>query len=291
MKNLRVWLFVWCWIVMPVPLWAQDTPPAVPLVDVAVEKLAPPATQPAHSEQTDAQNTQEIEKENNPTDEALKQSNQQAGSIVVELFTSQACVFCPKADMLLGELSHRTDLISLSCHVDYFDVKTGSLSHPYCGTRQAAYEGTLRAGPKYTPQIVINGRYDAIGYKAEDVMNIIARAKADFLPLALTISPDQGKNTFVLNLPQTGENYENVKVWLMVFDKPHKVVVADGGNKGKEMTYYNVISNAGLLGNWDGQAQSLRFDPKLQEDSAGFVILAQEEKTGHILATGQFRSP
>ncbi|WP_339833588.1 DUF1223 domain-containing protein, partial [uncultured Parvibaculum sp.] len=41
--------------------------------------------------------------------------------VVVELFTSQGCSSCPKADAYLRELAARDDVIALSFAVDYWD--------------------------------------------------------------------------------------------------------------------------------------------------------------------------
>ncbi len=40
---------------------------------------------------------------------------------VLELFTSQGCSSCPKADKLLGEFAGNPNLIALSLSVDYWD--------------------------------------------------------------------------------------------------------------------------------------------------------------------------
>jgi hypothetical protein len=44
-----------------------------------------------------------------------------APPVVVELFTSQGCNSCPRADRLLGELAARDDVLPLSFHVTYWD--------------------------------------------------------------------------------------------------------------------------------------------------------------------------
>jgi len=40
---------------------------------------------------------------------------------VIELFTSQGCSSCPKADQLLSEMAERPDVVALAWHVDYWD--------------------------------------------------------------------------------------------------------------------------------------------------------------------------
>lgn len=41
--------------------------------------------------------------------------------VVVELFTAQSCSSCPPADVLLGELAGRPDVLALSYHVTYWN--------------------------------------------------------------------------------------------------------------------------------------------------------------------------
>ena len=91
------------------------------------------------------------------------------GPVVLELFSTQACTFCPRADALMADLVDHPSLIALSCHVDYFDVEVGSRALPVCSSRQISYEGAMKHGPKYTPQMVFNGRLNAIGYREHDV--------------------------------------------------------------------------------------------------------------------------
>ena len=91
----------------------------------------------------------------------------QAGErpIVVELFTSEGCSSCPPADALLAELASRPDVLALSFHVDYWD-RLG-WKDPYSSreatARQHRYATLLDLASIYTPQIVIDGKWQAVG--------------------------------------------------------------------------------------------------------------------------------
>lgn len=284
---LFIHFLILCWVLSlaalpPFSARAEDRPPAVPVAEVQAEVLTPPA--PAADAPAVA----------GPGDPAQTPVEGLAtGPVVVELFTSQACSFCPKADALLGALANSPDVIALSCHVDYFDVKTGSLSHPFCSARQVEYESTLRAGPKYTPQMVINGQYDVVGYRRADVLTTIRRARKE----RALVTPDlqiTDKGEFLLSLPALGENEggaEAYEIIIVAFDKPHTVTVAEGANAGKSIVYTNVVRNVGLLGAWDGQAKSLRFDPKMGEGSLGFAVLVRGRADGQIVAAAQYTKP
>jgi len=84
--------------------------------------------------------------------------------VVLELFTSQGCSSCPKADELLSEVrdgaaNENVDVIVLSYHVDYWNYI--GWKDPYSkkaySNKQRAYSGKFNSSSIYTPQIVVNG--------------------------------------------------------------------------------------------------------------------------------------
>lgn len=203
------------------------------------------------------------------------------GFYVLELFSSQACTFCPKADAMMKAYANQPHMIALSCHIDYFDVKAGSLSLPICSARQGAYELSLDIGPKYTPQMVVNGRVDAIGYLPKEIAKAFAQVRRSPIT-SLPVERISG-GLYRANLPAIEAGQYNV--WLFVYQQPKTVAVKDGGNRGKNLTYYNVVSKVGFLGKWDGAAKALKFDAKLNEDSKGFALLVQRASdNGVVLA-------
>ena len=99
--------------------------------------------------------------------------------IVVELFTSEGCSSCPPADALLGELATRPNVLALSFHVDYWD-RLGwkdPFSSPEATARQQHYARLLGLDTVYTPQIVVDGSWEAVGSDQAAVERALDQAR------------------------------------------------------------------------------------------------------------------
>lgn len=211
---------------------------------------------------------------------------------VLELFSSQACVFCPKADELFAALITVPNMIGVSCHVDYFDVRTGSLSRPFCTARQSWYMQALGAGPNYTPQMIVNGAHDVIGYKLDDVSLEIKKAQKN-PPLRMTAVKGAGVNNYKLSWKEQAvpANNEPAILWLMLIDKPHDMVINDGRNKGRKITYTNIVSDMEDRGDWDRVRNEKDISVELGPQHQGFIVIAQGRQTSKILAAAEYKQP
>ena len=90
--------------------------------------------------------------------------------VLAELFTSEGCSSCPPADDLLRRLTDEqlvdgVEVVALSEHVDYWNRLgwTDPFSSQAFSARQQRYQRALRTDQIYTPQMVVNGRREAIG--------------------------------------------------------------------------------------------------------------------------------
>lgn len=207
-----------------------------------------------------------------------------AAPVVLELFTSQGCAFCPPADQLMGQMIEQQSVIGLSCHVDYFGVRTNSLGKSFCTKRQGDYNRLIGTGPRYTPQLIVNGHMDMIGYETGKVSAAIIKGRAEKIhPIALT---SVGDNAYSFSLPDIKTNNDPVSLWMAVFDAPKSIAITEGNNLGKKITYYNVVSRMEDLGAWDGKAMARTVDAAFEPDNNGIAVIAQNTRTGHILAAG-----
>lgn len=216
-------------------------------------------------------------------------SPESAVPVVVELFSSQACVFCPRADRLFADLAQQRNVIALACHVDYFDVRKGALSHPFCTQRQTWYQTALRNGPNYTPQMVLQGAIDVVGYKMDKVAEGMKDA-AQINTAPLYIFAADKKDEYRVALPESVTVAEkNAVLWMAVTDSPHEITITEGRNRGQKITYYNIVSAMENLGAWPEGQQGTVVEATLGVTQEGFALLLQDSETGKIIAAGKYR--
>ena len=220
----------------------------------------------------------------NVTEETLNEpKGGGSGPVLIELFSSQACFFCPQADRLFADLIEQKHIIGLACHVDYFDVDENALSHPFCTARQKFYMERLKAGVPYTPQMVMNGVRDVVGYKFEH----INRALGDAETRSEIAIERNGEDSYTASF--SALDSESMDLWLAVYDKPQDITIAEGRNRGNKVTYYNIVSRIEKTGKWDGTEQTQDIAPALSEENAGFVLMAQDSETGQVMAVGHYK--
>lgn len=208
------------------------------------------------------------------------------GPLLLELFSTQACVFCPTADKFFADLMTHSNIIGLACHVDYFDVKKGSLAKSFCTQRQNKYAELLPDTMVYTPQMVVNGRRDAVGYEYEDVLQLLLDA-AKNPPSALVIKNNKNGSFSVDMTKIKLQPQSSATVMVATYDSPYTIKIASGANRGQTQHYPRIVSEMVELQAWDGAAGTLKFDWSPKKNQKGLVLFVQAP-SGAILAVGQY---
>lgn len=220
-------------------------------------------------------------------DAARAEGRRAKSPVVVELFTAQGCSSCGKANQLAAELSQRDDVLALTYSVDYWDYLgwKDTFAKPVFADRQRAYAKKFALRDVPTPQMVVGGRVQASGTKAEAVEDLVkAAAKAPSNP------PDMefvGKTRVAVGsgpAPRGGG-----EVWLVRYDpRVQDIAVKRGDNKGQTLVHRNVVRELVRLGPWAGKPKLYRLPPAAEADLAT-VVLVQGAKGGRIL--GVLESP
>jgi len=175
---------------------------------------------------------------------------------VIELFTSQGCSSCPPADKLLGELTADPSLMAISVPIDYWDYLgwKDTLADPRNTARQKAYAHARGDGQVYTPQVVVNGALHVVGSDRSAIEHAIAETRKNgampALPVTLVLAGGQ------LTAEIADGRETRAEVWLCGLTKALTIAIGRGENKGRTITYHNVVRRWVKLGEWMGKAHS-----------------------------------
>jgi hypothetical protein len=179
---------------------------------------------------------------------------------IVELFTSQGCSSCPPADKVLGELAKDPSVIALSMPIDYWDYLgwKDTLADARFSARQKAYSQVRGDREVYTPQVVVNGSTHVIGSDLAGIESAIdTTKKADGVMSVPVTMTQAGKQINVSVAASThGPAAMHGEVWICSITKSVAIAIGRGENRGREVTYHNVVRNLLKVGDWNGTSNS-----------------------------------
>lgn len=208
---------------------------------------------------------------------------------VIELFTSQGCSSCPSADQLLGELAQDPSLITLSLPVDYWDYlgwKDTLALHGHTN-RQRAYSKARGDREVYTPQVVVNGTVHVLGSDKAAIERAIAQTRRSAAPLALPVKMTVADGKVTVALP-AGEG-GSAEVWLCPVTDKAPVTIGRGENRGRTVTYHNVVRRWVKLGVWTGKAET--FSMPLSELADANAALKDIDELTVVVQNGVASKP
>lgn len=192
--------------------------------------------------------------------------------VLLELFTSQSCSSCPPADAYLGELAQRNDVLPLSFHVDYWNGLgwRDRLSSPQFTERQRVYAAAL-GSTVYTPQLVIDGRRDAVGSDRAAVERAINLSKQNSQTVALDIERQGASVALRFAEPQSVP--QSARLLLLTFDPIVTQAIGGGENSGRTVAYHNVVRSMRLLDQHPAAAMSASL--QANESGARIALIVQ----------------
>jgi hypothetical protein len=214
---------------------------------------------------------------------AFAQRQGQRAEVVVELFTSQGCTQCPRANRLLGILADEENTIGLTFPVDIWDYLgwADTLANADFTRRHRAYASSLR-GRRFTPQLVVNGARQLSASDWDEARAVFESER----------SPDRARPQIEMSLTRLRNDRIRVTfgaaalsapldVWMVSYDPGPVIVLVTGGpNTNRSVPHNNVAIDIEQLGPWSGEAiwyERRRCRPYC-------AILVQEPNGGQIVA-------
>ncbi|WP_027169983.1 DUF1223 domain-containing protein [Mesorhizobium sp. WSM3224] len=197
---------------------------------------------------------------------------------VVELFTSQGCSSCPPANANLIKVKDQPGVLALSFNVTYWDHLgwKDTFGRKEFTERQVTYEPPLGHDGPFTPQVVVNGRRDAVGAAPGEIQSLIAKS-------GHTKGPELSLGGGKVSIGAGNAPGGRADVWLVRYTRGViEVPVARGENTGRTLPHANVVHALIKLGSWNGGATTL----PLPAATGGLstAVLVQAPRGGPILA-------
>ncbi len=224
--------------------------------------------------------------------------------VLAELFTSEGCSSCPAADDLLREwLAAQpvsgVQIVALGEHVDYWD-RLGwrdPFSSPEFSARQSAYDAAVfRDNRVYTPQLVVDGHYEAVGSDAGAFRRAVGEAarahKATVEVSAVAVRRDLAQVRLQVRVPAAVSRSGIADLIVAVTEDGLATQVRRGENGGRTLRHAAVTRTLTTVGAVDAsRAEAMVTAPvPLQADwsrSHLRVVAFLQERVGRrILGAG-----
>jgi hypothetical protein len=216
---------------------------------------------------------------------------------VVELFSSQGCSSCPKADDLLSKTiasasKNKTNIFALSFHVDYWNYLgwKDPFSSKIFSDRQSDYVNKLKVRSSYTPQIIVNGRHEFVGSDENALEKSIKEslslnAEAAFKNLnASVIETRKLKVSYEL----VG-NFNNCRINFALIALSETTHIKSGENAGITLTNKNIVKQ--FISIKATEKGAIDFDTSFLPgaDNGGVIVYIQDNDSYKIIGASQLR--
>lgn len=212
---------------------------------------------------------------------------------VIEMYTSQGCSDCPAADTLLKQYLDRKNIVGLTLPVDYWDYLgwKDTLAGSRNAARQREYAERFGIGTVYTPQAVVNGAAEVMGSSESEIDRAINATETALASSRVPVHFWHYGNSVII---ETGgavnaSDPKEATIWLAVVQKSVQVAIKGGENKGKTLTYYNVVRELTPVGIWNGRPTTIRLARAdiMRPETEELIVLIQEAGTGPIIGAAR----
>lgn len=212
----------------------------------------------------------------------------QSNPVVIELFTSQGCSSCPAADKNLTTLLSKFALedapvYGLSFHVDYWNYI--GWKDPYSSKefteRQRNYAEVMKLPSIYTPQMIINGKYEFVGSNKNQAEKLIRQSLSEKPAYQITVTNLMLKDNYITFTYNVDKRPAEESLTIAIVERKVQNDVLNGENSGKRLSHDNVVRKLmTITAQKDGKVQ---MDISQTNLSNGSVIIYLQNKRLSIL--------
>jgi hypothetical protein len=212
---------------------------------------------------------------------------------LLELFTSQGCSSCPPADRLLGQFAKDPSVVALSLPIDIWNYLgwKDTLALPGHSARQRAYAKLRGDRQVYTPQMVVNGSMHVLGSDRAAIERVIAQTDRNPAIMSVPVQLSAGSGDLTVTVRAAAGRRDAGEVWLCPLIRAVSVAIGRGENRGRTVTYHNVVRGWRKLGDFTGTDSTWSI-PLAEVETAeidGAAVVVQQgthDKPGIVLGAG-----
>jgi len=213
---------------------------------------------------------------------------------LLELFTSEGCSSCPSADRLLPELATiDSNIITLSFHVDYWNDLgwEDKFSSSEFTNRQREYGQQLHLESIYTPQLIINGKYELVGSNRSTAEADIKAALKEKAALQLKFDEVKRDGEKLKIGCGIGGELKDQNIFIALVQKHAETNVRAGENRGSKLSHTNVVRSLTKKTARQKMDFEISFPKDLADDNWQLVLFSQDKNdlkvTGAAVYNGQ----
>jgi len=198
---------------------------------------------------------------------------------VVELYTSEGCSSCPRADRWLAELvttrQQDLDLLALAFHVDYWDYLgwKDRFSNADYTKRQRVLGANNRQNTIYTPEFFVNGK-EARG--SGHILQQIQQTNQQPAPLSLQLTVSRDESELLIAVRASTERDVGAQIHhrYLVYENNLSTDVKRGENSGKVLHHQQVVRYMSPTQSLQTENRHrIAIDPAWQGANVGIAVL------------------
>ncbi len=209
--------------------------------------------------------------------------------VVVELYTSQGCSSCPRADKVLEQISETykgKNVFALGFHVDYWDRlgwKDTFSKHEY-SQRQYAYGQRFKNASVYTPQMIVNGSAEFNGGNASKAFSLINRGLKAKAVATLEGKITESETQLPITYAISEVLYDKYSIHAALIKNKEKVSIKRGENSNKQIVYHNIVLDLTTTNALKKGKIVLKKPKDYDHENYTVLLFLQEKNNGPIIS-------